>query len=535
MEQSMKPVVKTGLILAASCLLAGCSGRTEQPVDVGFGYESHALYAPWDKLEDDTRFSCHSTQERFFFSFEVCDTTVTLSQPFLSERDVEPEDRVEIFLSPKGDLSQPYYCAEIDPEGRVMDYRAAFFRQFDFSWQFETLVTSATRTSSGYRVGGSIARKELEQLGLDLAGGFWMGAFRADFRPDGTVHWFSRIPTDDAVPDFHKPGVLFPCRMNPAPEKRGVVVYPDDITSVGLKEWENRIRKGGLQVVALHAATNNDPVDTLEAFVTGPAGQAFLALCRKMQVDVEYELHAVETLLPRDLFEKHPEYFREDEAGCRRPDYNMCFSSEEAVEAMRPQIARLLAWMKPTTHRYYFWTDDKTGKFCHCVRCRPYSPSEQALLYENRLLGLLREYDPEATLAHLAYHQTLEAPVKVRAAEGIFLEFAPIGRDYAQPLPEKARQALEANLLAFPGHSFHVLEYWLDESMFSRWKKQALVPLPFEREQCTRDIRGYRDLGARDFTTFATWLNAGYIRTYGPVLPLFEAYSASFNLINNKR
>ena len=514
------------ILPAIAAALLSCTPK-ELP-DVGQGFETHALFAPWDGLQNDTRFCCHSTADSFFFSFEVTDSTITLTEPFTDERCVEPEDRVEVFFCPAEGMETGYYGAEIDPYGRIMDYKAFYYRKFDYEWNFSSMSTRAEITPWGYRVSGSVSRAELEDLGLDLEKGFRMGAFQADYRPDGSVNWYSLIPTDDESADFHKPEVFFDCRMTPKVEKSGVVVYPNDISTVGLEEWENRIKQSGINLIGLHAATVNDPIDTLEAFIKSAIGQDFLKLCDRLDVDVEYELHALQFILPRDLYDSHPEYFRQDDQDTRQQQYNMCFSSEEAVEAMRPQIEALLEWMKPTTHRYFFWTDDKQGKFCFCDKCSSYTPSEQALIYENRLLSLLREYDPEATLAHLAYHQTMEHPVMVRAAEGIFVEFAPINRDYSRPLPPESTEALEDNLLAFPAYSQHVLEYWLDESMFSHWKRDNLVPLPFDTEQCARDINKYRSMGAADITTFATWLYGDYIEEYGSTERIFSGYGNAF-------
>ena len=507
------------LFFAAAAMMAACNAP--QPRDIGQGFSCGSLRAPWHGKSDNTRFCIHSTSERLFFSFEVEDSTFVLSERFDTERAVDDEDRVEIFFSPDRSLRKGYYCAEIDAGGRVMDYKARFCRKFDFGWNFSTLRTDAMITPWGYRVSGSVSRAELEGLGIDLNGGFYLGAFRGDRLPDGEIEWYSMVPRDVSEPDFHRPGVLLECRAVPRKERTGVVVYPDDVTSVGLEEWSRRIELGGISVIGLHAATSNDPIDTLEAFVRSPLGQEFLSLCSRKGVDVEYELHAIEYLLPRELFESHPEYFRVDADSRRNPSYNMCFSCAEAVEAMRPGLEKLLEWVKPTTHRYYFWADDKQDKFCNCPDCASLTPSEQILLYENRLLAMLREYDPEATLAHLAYQQTLDAPRSLRAADGVFLEYAPIKRDYALPLSEAWRKALEENLMAFPGHSLHILEYWLDESMACRWKKDRLVPLRMEREHFTRDIQTYRSLGAADFTCFATWLNGNYCTLYGPADSLF--------------
>ena len=116
----------------------------------------------------------------------------------------------------------------------------------------------------------------------------------------------------------------------------------------------------------------------------------------------------------------------------------------------------------------------------------------------------------------------------MRAAEGIFLEYAPILRDYAFPLPEGELRALQDNLLAFPAYSQHILEYWLDESMNSRWKKADLKPLVFDPAQCARDVAMYRGEGAASITNFATWLNADYVARYGATDALFRDYGLSF-------
>ena len=198
-------------LLVAGCTMKPASG----PVDVGQGFESQALHAPWSGMDSDTRFCCHSTADRFFFQFDAADSTLTLVEPFTGERDVDPEDRVEFFFAQDRKLSKPYYCAEIDSEGRVMDYKATFYRAFDFGWNFMTLQVRSMTTPWGYRVAGSIAREELESLGLDLDGGFWMGVFQGDAAVGREMLWYSLVPTDDVTPDFHQPKVFFPCKMTP--------------------------------------------------------------------------------------------------------------------------------------------------------------------------------------------------------------------------------------------------------------------------------------------------------------------------------
>ena len=521
-----------GILAASAALLAlvnACRPASEEIVDLGKDYRAEGLHAPWSGCDNGTSFRSHAASGSFFFTFEAEDGTPACAAEFKGERDVDPGDRVEIFFSPTKDLSQPYYCAEIDREGRVMDYKAESYRIFDFGWNFLTMKTFASQSDGLYRVGGSVSLEELRSLGLDLEGGFWVGVFQGDAASYGAeVTWYSLVPTADVEPDFHKEGVFFPCRITQMQPRKGVVVYAGDITTLGTQAWEQRIDAAHLDFIALHAATSTDRADSLERFVRSDAGRDFLAMCQRKGVGVEYEMHALDPLLPRSLFDEHPEYFRMDSTGVRVADYNMCFSNPEAVEAMRPQLEKALKWMKPTTHRYFLWGDDKQWKYCYCEHCRHLSPSEQTLLYENALLAMLREYDPEATLAHLAYHQTLPAPQKVAPADGVFLEFAPILRDYAFPLSDEQFQSLKENLLVFPAATQHILEYWLDESMNARWKRTERPALSIDGSHIERDILLYRSLGACSVTTFATWLDGPYQTLNGSALPLFESYATAF-------
>ena len=152
---------------------------------------------------------------------------------------------------------------------------------------------------------------------------------------------------------------------------------------------------------------------------------------------------------------------------------------------------------------------------------RGLSPSEQALVIENRLCRALRTFDPKAQLAHLAYSNTLSPPKQIKPAEGIFLEYAPISRRYDIPYEQQkgpndldGLPALDANLEVFPTETAQVLEYWLDVSRFSRWKRPA-VKLPWNKEVFLADIETYRKRGIRHMTTFAAWIDADYQQRFG--------------------
>jgi hypothetical protein len=308
---------------------------------------------------------------------------------------------------------------------------------------------------------------------------------------------------------------------------RGVVLVPEDLT---LADWPARARAAGLTTIGLHH--QNSP-QAVVRWIGSDAGQRFCEDCRTLGLRVEYELHAMKELLPRDLFARNPEFFRMNDKGERTPDANCCVHSERGLEIICENALALGKVLRPTTGRYFFWGDDGQA-WCGCPRCGELLPSEQALLLENRLCRALRVADPEAQVAHLAYHATLPPPKKVTPAAGVFLEFAPIQRRYDIPYEEQHDPqlaeglfALEANLKVFPKATAQVLEYWLDVSRFSQWKRPG-VKLPWNRDVFRADVATYGKLGIRHITTFAAWLDGPYRDRFGD-LSFINEYGAELS------
>jgi hypothetical protein len=75
-----------------------------------------------------------------------------------------------------------------------------------------------------------------------------------------------------------------------------------------------------------------------------------------------------------------------------------------------------------------------------------------------------------------------------------------------------------------------VLDYWLDVSMASGWKKPA-VELPWNGDVFRSDIATYASMGLRHITTFAVYMDSTYfstspsptyLREYGETLKQFK-------------
>lgn len=307
-------------------------------------------------------------------------------------------------------------------------------------------------------------------------------------------------------------------------EQRGIVLSPEDLA---LETWPQLARDAGLNVIALHPT----PEQVLE-FVHTDCGRRFLAEARRLGLDVEYELHAMAYLLPRSLFDEQPELFRMNEDGYRTPDANLCPSNAQALRTVSERAADLSRTLRPTTQRYFLWADDG-GPWCQCPECAHLSPSDQNLIVANAILRALREEDPDATAACLAYHNTLDVPTKARPDSGVFLEFAPIGRDSSRPMtdPDCARNRelvhqFDQQIEFFGADGAQVLGYWLDCSRFARWdRKTGPVKIPYDDEVLRADLAYYASRGVRAVTTFGVWLNAEYFERYGP--PPVKEYGAA--------
>ena len=112
---------------------------------------------------------------------------------------------------------RPYYCLEMDPRNRVLDYQANFYRQFDLEWEWpeEALEVIATQTEDGFVVEGRIPLAMLREYQmLDQDNHLEIGLFRGDYyhtdklENETDVRWISWIVPETDTPDFHIPSAF---------------------------------------------------------------------------------------------------------------------------------------------------------------------------------------------------------------------------------------------------------------------------------------------------------------------------------------
>lgn len=254
-----------------------------------------------------------------------------------------------------------------------------------------------------------------------------------------------------------------------------ILIHPDELS----RSWIDRMTAGGIDILGIHPEGGKQAGESLSRLLRLQQEEAYRTLidyARQQGLQICYELHAMSFLLDRELFASHPEYFRMDESGSRVADKNFCPSCPEALALVAENAEKLASRLYGSMDRYGFWLDDVRSGKCHCPKCRGLSASDQQLLTCNAMAARLRQSRPQAQIAYLAYFDTLALPVQVRPAEGVFLEFAPMdkwNRLYADAPRFAEGAAQEEKQMAllpgiFPRETATVLEYWIDNSLFSQ-------------------------------------------------------------------
>lgn len=303
---------------------------------------------------------------------------------------------------------------------------------------------------------------------------------------------------------------------------KGVVCSWSDVNDRSVIDYIKIARDSGLNCFSIYNAPRNTEL-----------WDRFAKECADSGIDLEFEEHMLSYLLPRNLFDEHPEYFRMNKGGVRINDVNGCPSSQAALEVMKTRAKDIARNYKSTNNRYYCWLDDG-GDVCYCDKCKDLSASDQALIFENAILEGLKSVNPDAMLAHLAYYNTVDAPKNVEPAEGIFLEFAPIGRDRYHALTDtwakgsdgrthaEYIRALYDNLQLFPVETAQVLEYWLDDSLYSGWDPWNLKPVFWDHTLFFLDIQKYASFGIRNITCYTAYVGPAYVKKFEDIEFLYD-------------
>ena len=303
-------------------------------------------------------------------------------------------------------------------------------------------------------------------------------------------------------------------------KERGIIIHAQDCGDY----FAGRLEQTKLNVLGIHPEGGIAAHLSMQKCIDMLETEEWRTFHRRMEkagIAVEFEMHALSWMLEREKFDTHRDWFRMTEAGERTPEFNCCASNPDVLDYIRERSAKLAKIFRPDTDKYYFWIDDVATAACQCEKCRELSASDQALILYNAIADGLAAVNPKAKQSYLAYFATLPVPTKVKKQNNVFLEFAPLARDFDVSLFDETREknysqvrTLPALLDFFGKDDAKVLEYWMDNSLFSGWKRP---PKEFHLNPatCAADVAQYRKLGFESITSFGCFLGEDYRDLYG--------------------
>ncbi len=167
--------------------------------------------SPWNNTKPEKiEFRALWDNEKIFFQFRISDTSIHIDITDNSFDSIGNSDRVELFIR-KDDRLNPYYCLEIDPTSRVMDFRAFPNKNFEFDWDFskKDLLVESSISDNGFIVEVSINIQYLKKLDLIKNNILEVGVYRAKYNKKNNVDfeptWISWVEPKSKTPNFHIP------------------------------------------------------------------------------------------------------------------------------------------------------------------------------------------------------------------------------------------------------------------------------------------------------------------------------------------
>lgn len=302
--------------------------------------------------------------------------------------------------------------------------------------------------------------------------------------------------------------------------KTSMLLHPDE---VGIKQID-RLAKAGISVLGIHPVGGPKAAKSLEEMLIklkNPEFRKILDHATSKGLEIEYEIHSAGYLLPRELFKDNPEFFRMNEKGDRVDDYNFCVSNPDALKIVASRGAELAELLYGSNNNFFFWMDDGKNTSCNCPKCRNLTPSDQQTIVLNEILREIKKKNPSAKMAYLAYCETLAPPTAIKPHSDIFLEYAPFEKytaegENAAELIKKEEDMLPSLLEFFGAENSRVLEYWYDNSLYSKWKKPP-KKFVLNENQLNADVEFYIGKGFLHISTFACYLGDDYEALYGEV------------------
>ncbi|MEO6173940.1 MAG: carbohydrate-binding family 9-like protein [Flavobacterium circumlabens] len=165
--------------------------------------------SPWDNAEPEKiEFRALWDLKNIYFSYTVYDTNIHIDRKDDSVDSIGESDRVEIFFRTDENLN-PYYCLEIDPTPRIMDFKASPAKKFDFDWNWpkNDIVIKSHIKEEYFVVEIAISIQSLKNFHLIKDNSIEAGIYRAKYIKAANnlfePIWISWVNPNTETPNFH--------------------------------------------------------------------------------------------------------------------------------------------------------------------------------------------------------------------------------------------------------------------------------------------------------------------------------------------
>ncbi|QTD38978.1 endoxylanase [Polaribacter batillariae] len=172
-------------------------------------YIINGLLSPWSICDGNkTVFKALWDDDFFFFAFIANDSDPYIDNTDNSKYSINNSDRIELFFRTNS-IMNPYYCLEIDPTPRIMDFKAKPNKNFDFNWNWpkSDIQVKSSKTNTNFIVEGKISIKSLITFNLLIENRLEVGVYRAKYTLNSNSlyepNWFTWIDPKTKTPNFH--------------------------------------------------------------------------------------------------------------------------------------------------------------------------------------------------------------------------------------------------------------------------------------------------------------------------------------------
>jgi len=291
----------------------------------------------------------------------------------------------------------------------------------------------------------NLAREEYvikaEKNGVVLSGGGDRGTLYAvyDFLEKLGCRWYYMDPEDEVVPELTAKKVIqiaanldFIERPDFSVRMRRFITY--DLGPAGnavaekimsKEQMINRIDwmiKNRINIFQYGIDHNED------CYTNWPGYEAVFDEMEKRDLVIGAGGHMFFKFMPRDTFDKHPEWFALID-GKRVRKSQFCTSNKDAVNFY---VNNMLTFLEENPEIEYFapWPSDMEN-FCQCEKCKDKSFSDRYLELSNKVFRMLKEKAPHVTYTHFPYHFYKQPPEKITPEKGMNITLNTWGRNLA--------------------------------------------------------------------------------------------------------